>query len=133
MGSLGERLREERIRIGLSQKEFGAIAGMTKQTQFNYEAGTRSPDVIYLMALRSVGIDLWYVLTGERSLRLPTDDESEVVGGYRLLSETGRSAIKRAIRTLLANDIVDMGGKMGQSAARQSGEVACRELADGNG
>ena len=47
---IGERLKEERERIGLSQTEFAAKAGASKNSQYNYEKGERSPDAAYLAA-----------------------------------------------------------------------------------
>jgi len=65
--SVGARLREERMRIGLSQVDFGALASVTKTTQGNYEANKRSPDAVYLNAVSSAGVDIQYIVTGNRS------------------------------------------------------------------
>jgi len=68
--SFGERLRDERLRLGLTQTAFGEIAGVTKKTQMLYESGERTPDMRYLAAVSKVGVDYSYVLTGQR---LPRD------------------------------------------------------------
>lgn len=68
MVSLGERLREERERLGLSQTLFGDLAQVTKKTQMLYEGGHRSPKAGYLTAIAEQGIDVQYVLTGNRSV-----------------------------------------------------------------
>lgn len=65
--STGKRLKEERLRFGLSQSEFGAIAGVQKQAQLNYENGKRSPDAMYLASIAQAGADILYILTGIRS------------------------------------------------------------------
>lgn len=67
MSKIGERLREERKRLGMSQEAFGALAGVKTNAQFNYEAGNRSPDSDYLSALAKHGVDVLYVLTGRRT------------------------------------------------------------------
>lgn len=36
---IGERLKEERERIGLNQTELAAKAGASKNSQYNYEKG----------------------------------------------------------------------------------------------
>ncbi len=70
--SIGARLRQERERIGLSQTEFAAIAdragvaGATRQSQSLYEKGKRMPDAGYLAVVAAAGIDVSYVLTGQR-------------------------------------------------------------------
>ncbi|EPO7789625.1 helix-turn-helix domain-containing protein [Pseudomonas aeruginosa] len=71
--SIGARLRQERERIGLSQTEFAAIAdragvaGATRQSQSLYEKGKRMPDAGYLAVVAAAGVDVGYVLTGQRS------------------------------------------------------------------
>lgn len=65
--NFAERLREERFRTGLNQLDFGALAGVTKSAQLNYEKGDRSPDAVYLMALLPHGVDVHYLLTGVRA------------------------------------------------------------------
>ena len=68
MVSLGERLREERERLGMSQTQFGDLAQVTKKTQMLYEGDQRSPKGDYLTAIASQGVDVQYVLTGNRSV-----------------------------------------------------------------
>lgn len=65
--TIGSRLKEERERIGLTQPEIAQIAGTTKKTQIDYEKGTTSPKADYLVAVSKSGVDLNFVLTGERS------------------------------------------------------------------
>ncbi|WP_239424658.1 helix-turn-helix domain-containing protein [Pseudomonas aeruginosa] len=52
----GERLREEKDRLGLNQTDFGAAAGVSRGTQKAYELETSSPDVRYLSALQGMGL-----------------------------------------------------------------------------
>lgn len=67
MDNFGERLRSERERLGLSQTEIGALGGVQKNAQHNYEIGKRLPDAGYLSALAKQGVDIYYVLTGQRT------------------------------------------------------------------
>ncbi len=68
--NIGERLREERERLGCSQEKLGAIGGVQKRAQINYEAGERQPDAAYLRGVAQVGVDVQYVLLGVRSSNL---------------------------------------------------------------
>lgn len=63
---IGERLRAERQRLGYVQADFGAAVGVSKTTQFNYEAGDRTPDARYLRKAAALGMDLLHVVTGNR-------------------------------------------------------------------
>lgn len=64
--STENRLREERIRLGLSQEAFSALANAAKRAQIYYEKGERRPDADYLTAIAAAGVDVLYILTGRR-------------------------------------------------------------------
>jgi transcriptional regulator with XRE-family HTH domain len=68
MSNIWARIREERERLGLSQEAFGALGGVKKLAQFNYEKGKRSPTGDYFEQLRQHnGIDVNYIVTGIRT------------------------------------------------------------------
>lgn len=97
MDGIGKRLRSERMRLGLSQSEFAALGGLKHKTQLNYEADVSVPDARYFLALREVGVDIWYVLTGEVSSPSLAEDEGELIDGYRRLNEAGKAAVQTFI------------------------------------
>ena len=66
MSSIGDRLREEREKLSLNQTQLAELTGTTRKTQFNYETDARRPDADYLATATSVGVDVLYVLTGQR-------------------------------------------------------------------
>lgn len=61
-----ERLKEERERLGFTQDAFGAIGGVSRRAQANYESGERSPDSSYLAAIAKINADIQYIVTGVR-------------------------------------------------------------------
>lgn len=61
---IGNRIKDERKRLGLSQDAFAKIVGVHRRTQINYESGAREPDTTYLEAISKAGVDVGYVLTG---------------------------------------------------------------------
>jgi transcriptional regulator with XRE-family HTH domain len=65
--TIGNRIKEERKRLHLNQTDFGAIGGVAKNTQINYETGERSPDAEYLARIAAAGADVGYILTGVRT------------------------------------------------------------------
>lgn len=73
MNTLCERLKQERLRLGLNQDEFAEIGGVAKGTYFNYEAGKREPMSGFLIAIAAKGADTQYILTGKRSFNPPSD------------------------------------------------------------
>jgi phage repressor protein C with HTH and peptisase S24 domain len=64
---IGDRLKEERVRLKLAQPEFAEAAGAAKRTLIEWEKGTTSPNAVQLSALEAIGVDVYYVLTGKRS------------------------------------------------------------------
>ncbi|KAF1021870.1 MAG: hypothetical protein GAK30_01559 [Paracidovorax wautersii] len=66
MSTFSDRLVEERKRLGLNQSDFGALGGVKKHAQLNYESGLRNPDSSYLEAIALHGVDVGYLLTGVR-------------------------------------------------------------------
>lgn len=67
MGTIGERLKLERERLFFTQEKLAEYGGVLKRSQVNYEKGDRFPDAKYLEGVAKAGVDVLYVLTGQRS------------------------------------------------------------------
>jgi len=70
MVSIGDRLRDEREALGLTQEKMAIAVGITKKTQGLYERDERVPDAEYLAAVAAKGVDVLYVVTGHVRPRL---------------------------------------------------------------
>lgn len=79
MTGFGQRLRQERIRLKLSQSALGNIGGVETNAQGNYESGARSPKADYLLRVAEGGVDISYVLTGVRRESIQAPPSSGVV------------------------------------------------------
>lgn len=100
---IGDRLKEERERLGLNQTDFATKAGASKNSQYNYEKGERSPDAIYLAAAAGIGVDVLYVVTGQRTPAMASsfsDDEAALVAHYRQLPEGDRAHTHKMVNAL---------------------------------
>jgi transcriptional regulator with XRE-family HTH domain len=64
---IGERLKEERERLGYTQDNFSAAAGAKRRTLVDWERNASSPTAVQLSALADIGVDVQYVVTGMRS------------------------------------------------------------------
>ncbi|MDB6052309.1 MAG: DNA-binding protein [Pseudomonas sp.] len=115
MSEMGTRLRQERKRLGFSQRETGFLGGVAANAQGKYESGERVPKADYLAALASEGADVLYVLTGQRSGSIALDnplrhaDEPDAV-----ISE-----VKHAVRHLLLR-IEELSGNLDQNGQHVS-------------
>jgi transcriptional regulator with XRE-family HTH domain len=96
MNHFGSRLKEERKTLGLSQHDFAAIGGVEANAQGKYESGERTPRSDYLAALGVKGVDVLYLLSGQRTpMRSDSlsDAERAVILHYRGLTDVDKVAI----------------------------------------
>ncbi|MGQ3002988.1 MAG: helix-turn-helix domain-containing protein [Hydrogenophaga sp.] len=79
---LGARLREERERLGLSQLVFGALGDISLRTEQDWERGVSAVKSDFLNVVAQHGVDVLYVVTGERLYAKLTLDpiQSAVLG-----------------------------------------------------
>ncbi|BAN95453.1 hypothetical protein E05_06870 [Plautia stali symbiont] len=103
---VGDRLKSERLRLGLSQESFAERCGVKKLTQYNYEKSERHPDAGYLIAAKALGVDLLYVMTGERSDEASAldvvrdEEEAEVLTAFRHIPGETREVAKRTLTAM---------------------------------
>lgn len=115
---IDKRLREVREMLGYSQEEFGALAGVKKMAQYNYERGERQPDSDYLAAIAGHGADVLYILTGKRSVTvaevalLPPDERGLVDSYRRCNAAAKKSLIQTAALLAMGGDAATPGIKM---------------------
>ena len=103
ISGIGSRLRQERERLGLSQKAFGVIGGVEANAQGKYENGDRAPKADYLSRVAERGVDVLYVLTGTPTPTLVdnlSQIEEKVLVSYRVLQKEDQDAIRRLTTTL---------------------------------
>ena len=113
-----ERLREIRKGMNLTQADFGALAGVTVTAQLNYEKGTRNPDTAYLERLAAHGVDVVYLLTGERIPRgaaALSEAEAALIARYRSGSPVLRGYLQELGQAPASgSNAVTIGGDVGQ-------------------
>lgn len=103
--SAGERLREERMRLGLKQEEFAQLGGVNRNTQGSYEKNERSPDLNYLSAVAVHGVDVLFVVTGVRLLAAAgslSAMEASLLEAFRTLTESDQETLTRMAAGLSA-------------------------------
>lgn len=105
--TIGGRLKDERARLRMSQTDLASAAGVSKNTQLNYEKDERNPDAGYLIAVAALGIDVNFVLFGKQTptaLDSLSDDEVELLRYFRGMSEKSKDAARRVVFGLAAAD-----------------------------
>ena len=95
-----ERLKEERKRLKMNQTQFAELAGTTKNSQLNYEKGNVCPSATYLAAIAAVGVDVQYVLTGQRSAEpVLTPKERLLLAAWKAASPELQTAVLAVLAT----------------------------------
>jgi transcriptional regulator with XRE-family HTH domain len=110
--SFGSRLAEERKRLGFRQAEFAAMVGSDMPKQSLYENDHRALRGAYLARAAAAGVDVIYVLTGQRiEAGLFGEDASALLSGYLDLPS--------ALRTELARLVAELARQVGQGTERR--------------
>lgn len=97
MSTFGDRVREERSKLGLNQIEFAALGGAKKHSQINYEADRSNPSVEYLAQLAANDVDVLYILTGERRSGLPSPTADQLPARLRERLTTAIEAVEEGL------------------------------------
>lgn len=101
-GSVGDRIREERVRLNLSQEDLAQAGGVNRNTQGTYERGGRNPDTSYLEGVAALGVDTVYVLSGQRLLSTGLSNlEAKLVEQFRSIPDDDQRTIVRILRAMV--------------------------------
>ncbi|WP_082608229.1 helix-turn-helix transcriptional regulator [Acidovorax sp. Root219] len=94
---IGDRLRAERERLGLTQPAFAEVAGAKKRTLIDWEKGVSSPTAAQLAALAGLGVDVQYVVTGSMAPPALGAEESTLLSYFREATPEVRRAAMGAL------------------------------------
>ena len=93
---VGQRLKNERQRLAMTQADFASVGGIASNAQVLYEKGVRQPRADYLSALDAIGVDVLYVITGTRTPRPSVQvavDEADLIMHLKALTGPDQNAI----------------------------------------
>ncbi|WP_313569986.1 helix-turn-helix domain-containing protein [Comamonas terrigena] len=95
--SFGERLRLERTRVGMQQLEMAEACEVSRKTISVWERGEQTPNAAVLALMASHGVDVLYVVTGQRAGEAESTlapAERELLQAWRHGSEQAKEAIQ---------------------------------------
>lgn len=85
-----ERLRQERLRLGLTQTQMGELGGVKTATQSMYERDASAPTWDYLEKVSAAGVDVHFVLFGMQLNMHTVLDENIVRASLQALRNVAR-------------------------------------------
>lgn len=97
-------LKEERERLGYSQTAFAAMVASSKQAQINWEKGIASPNATALAVWANVGLDVLYVVTGDRSFVPPPKYSAKVQLLIEFFEQAPEATQKKLLRMALDDE-----------------------------
>lgn len=106
---ISARLKEDRIRLGWNQEKMAEIAGCSRRSVVDWESeeSTALPKAEQLERLAESGMDVYYVLTGQR-IGLATTlsaRESALVENYRAAPEDAKKALETTSAALAQSNL----------------------------
>lgn len=116
VSDFGNRLKEQRKKLGLTQTEIAEKCGISARMWGDYERGKYFPRNENLLAIEQAGIDMNYVQHGNRvqvdetaniaaltpAHNVLSQEEQELLDIFRQLESSDRHALKRQAQMLLA-------------------------------
>ncbi|MFN3731972.1 helix-turn-helix domain-containing protein [Comamonas testosteroni] len=121
--ALSDRIRQERIRLQMSQAEMAERGGVSRASQVTYEAGRSVPSLDYLIKVSQAGVDHEYVLTGKTHREAAVDYfdwdfAKEIVSMLELIALEQNKAIGMS-----RNEILDLVAGIYRIVVRHEDEV----------
>lgn len=102
MSTIGDRLREERKRLGYNQEDFAAIAGVTRRPYAEWESSNTAPTAMQLALIAAAGADVRYIVTGDCDVPAPdvlSADERSLLALFRAAPLTVKAAAIGALQS----------------------------------
>lgn len=79
---IGNRLKEERERLGYSEIQIAQLLGIPIDAYIRFEEGLADPGIYRMPRLSSIGFDVLYIITEER--HIPGLEEDLLLQKFRL-------------------------------------------------
>lgn len=100
---IGARLREERERLDFSQDAFAKLGQVSMRAEQDWERGVSAPKADFLAVAATHGVDVLYVLTGQKtplSADVLSAEEAALLDNYHHADEADRAAARRFLTAL---------------------------------
>lgn len=107
----GNRLKEQRKKLGFTQAQAAEKAGIERETWGKYERGVFMPSGDVLISFLSMGINVSDLFTVEETFRQPeiilSAEEKELLVQFRQLNQDGKTAIFSMLSALLPKKVAE--------------------------
>lgn len=104
---IGERLRDERLRIDMQQIDFADSCGVSRRTLSSWENGEATPNAAALAVMAALGVDVLHVVTGQRanaSESTLAPAERDLLQAWRNSTSEGRIALEAVAKLAFSSE-----------------------------
>jgi len=105
LGPVGDRMREERLRLSWKQEELAEKAGISKNSLIAYEKGKTPINAMLLLIFQDLGVDIAYVMTGRRTGGGMNAADAQLFNMLGKLGHRERVAVFNLVSTLAGEAI----------------------------
>lgn len=99
------RLKNERIRLGLTQAEIASKCNVSREMWGKYERGVALAGSEVLFSLVAIGVDVGYLFSGVRSAGEITKEEASLIDDFRHMNEQGKAAVTTSARAMAQQEL----------------------------
>ncbi|HDR1157489.1 helix-turn-helix transcriptional regulator [Pasteurella multocida] len=99
-----ERLKMERMRLGLTQVEIASKCNISREMWGKYERGIALAGSEVLFSLASIGVDIGYLFSGIRSGEI-SSEEASLLDDFRNMNDQGKTAVKTTARAMAEQEL----------------------------
>lgn len=100
---LGGRIKSERLRLGIQQIDFAEACDVSRGGLLKWEKNEAAPNATALAAMAKLGVDVLYVVTGQRQGETESTlapEEKTLLSAWRSSGEKGRTALTAVAEVL---------------------------------
>ena len=107
VGEIGERIRAERLRLGMSAQQLSTALGISRVS--NWESGKTVPDAAQLAEMSKLGFDTLFVVLGDYKSRFSSESHaySEVAKVVQFYCSIRRTNPSMAFRHDVCSRIIE--------------------------
>lgn len=96
--AVATRFTEERTRLNMNQSEFARLAGISHECLRKIQNGQNLPSAPLLISAHQLGLDILYVLTGQRSQGATAQDRAVADAAIQKAVRTYRVSIRCSVK-----------------------------------
>lgn len=103
---MGDRLKQLRKALNLTQQEFADRIGVKRNSFANYETGRNTPiDAIIVSICREFNVNEEWLRTGEGEMFLPVEQDTDIEKLARLLAREENSSFKKQFVSMFVSEL----------------------------